>query len=327
MKNSIIILGAGASFESGVPTQNNFISEALKIADSNSDLRYYPFYSNIIKKFQKIYHNNNIESIYNVADLLTRFPFIDLNAITNPEDGIMNTASLRPASYIQEAVQFLIVITLKSKCKNLKEIGFNAYKNLISNFTGDIITFNWDNIIEQAFHSMNKKFSLGWEESSEEVNIFKLHGSIDWNHNPNEEDLKIYIDESLTQKTIWELRENEESEFIPILIFPNYSKSDQLDTLGNLMYQIWGNASNKISNADKIIFIGYSLPITDLDSKLLFQYSLTKNTNKNLEIIVVDPYIDKNLKVRYKEIVQNLDLKNPIRFIRAKFSELVYNQL
>ena len=65
MNNSLIILGAGASFESGIPIQHNFVSEALKIADISSNYRYSQFYPNLIRKFQRHYqHTNNIEIIY-----------------------------------------------------------------------------------------------------------------------------------------------------------------------------------------------------------------------------------------------------------------------
>ena len=326
MNKTVIILGAGASVESGIPAQESFINEAIKIVlKRKNELENAEFYSSLIQSFRYNYYNTkNIEDLYNAVEVLTDFPFLDLNSITNPQFGIMQTANLRPARYLQEAIQFLIVNLLKSLLKKPDDFGFNAYKKLVDQFNGSIITFNWDNLVEQACRSIGKKFDTYCDANNSKIILIKLHGSIDWNYNLEEKSENIILDDDLTQKTVWERKNNDKKLYLsPILIFPNYTKSKQLDQFGSLMYRLWDNALELLSNAEKIIFIGYSLPITDFDATILLQHSLLKNSNSNLEIVVVDPFLNNELKNRYKYLKEISQKNIRLKFERIKFSEYV----
>jgi NAD-dependent SIR2 family protein deacetylase len=64
------------------------------------------------------------------------------------------------------------------------------------------------------------------------------------------------------------------------LIMPTYIKD-----LSNPQYKIiWQNAGIEISEAEKLVFIGYSLPSADFEMRQL----LSRMTRKNAEIVVVD---------------------------------------
>jgi hypothetical protein len=55
--------------------------------------------------------------------------------------------------------------------------------------------------------------------------------------------------------------------------------------LSNPQYKIiWQNAGIELSEADKLVFIGYSLPSADFEMRQL----LSRMMRKNVEIVVVD---------------------------------------
>ena len=69
------------------------------------------------------------------------------------------------------------------------------------------------------------------------------------------------------------------------LIMPTFIKD-----LSNPQYKIiWQNAGVEISEASKLVFIGYSLPAADFEMRQL----LSRMTRKGAEIEVVDYYEDK----------------------------------
>ena len=80
-----------------------------------------------------------------------------------------------------------------------------------------------------------------------------------------------------------------------------------LKDLSNPQYKlIWQNAGVELSEAERIIFIGYSLPSADFEMRQL----LSRMVRDNAAITVVDfgeeqSEIIKNMKMRYKTFFGN----------------------
>lgn len=85
------------------------------------------------------------------------------------------------------------------------------------------------------------------------------------------------------------------------LIMPTFIKD-----LSNPQYKIiWQNAGIEISEAEKLVFIGYSLPSADFEMRQL----LSRMTRKTAEIIVVD-YCDdadrqRNVEAHWRKFFGN----------------------
>ncbi|MDH2078129.1 hypothetical protein [Pseudomonas atacamensis] len=123
------------------------------------------------------------------------------------------------------------------------------------------------------------------------VKLLKLHGSLNWLQCPRcarlyakffEKDAMRNFENSTScrhcDKNFPE--EHGRHKLSPNLIMPTYLKD-----LSNPQYRIvWQNAGIEISEADEIVFIGYSLPYADFEMRQL----LSRMTRKSARIHVVD---------------------------------------
>lgn len=138
---------------------------------------------------------------------------------------------------------------------------------------GDVIvTFNWDNLIERGifFNSRQIDFQNRVEKG---ITILKLHGSLNWVNLPEGTNLKhpdsvLWLtDRVISTKDyryydVWDVLDEP-----PFIIPPIYSK--RLPA-GDFFRGIWQEAFNAIIDADRVAFIGYSIPRDDLQARTLF---------------------------------------------------------
>ena len=147
------------------------------------------------------------------------------------------------------------------------------------------------------------------------VKLLKLHGSLNWlqcprcarlyskfftketMHNFNSPTSCRHCDKNFFEETGRHLLSQN-------LIMPTYLKN-----LSNPQYRIiWQNAGIEISEADEIVFIGYSLPHADFEMRQL----LARMTRRNAKIHVVDylPEGDgEHLKAHWKKFFGNREIK------------------
>lgn len=123
------------------------------------------------------------------------------------------------------------------------------------------------------------------------VKLLKLHGSLNWLQCPRcmrlyakfsrKEDIHNFDRTSSCRHCDTNFPEEDGNHSLTSnLIVPTYIKD-----LSNPQYKIiWRNAGIEISEANKLVFIGYSLPSTDFEMRQL----LSRMTRKNAEIQVVD---------------------------------------
>lgn len=84
-----------------------------------------------------------------------------------------------------------------------------------------------------------------------------------------------------------------------LIVPPSWNKSDYPD-----FHELWLKAHERLKEAGKIIFIGYSFPQTDS----YFKYLLLSSLPKNIDVEVVDCKIQ-NIAGRYLEIFDNISFK------------------
>ena len=123
------------------------------------------------------------------------------------------------------------------------------------------------------------------------VKLLKLHGSLNWLQCPRcarlyarfskKEAIHNFEEQNSCRHCDKNFSEEEGNHLLSAnLIMPTYIKD-----LSNPQYKIiWQNAGIEISEAEKIVFIGYSLPSADFEMRQL----LSRMTRKNAEIHVVD---------------------------------------
>ena len=86
-------------------------------------------------------------------------------------------------------------------------------------------------------------------------------------------------------------------QFMPLIVPPSAFKLDDLGTT-SAMSEMWSYAHEAISRAERIIFIGYSFPNTDLHLECLFQSALLLNPRHAIDLQVVNPdeYVSNRLR-------------------------------
>lgn len=162
------------------------------------------------------------------------------------------------------------------------------------------------------------------------VKLLKLHGSLNWLQCPR--CMRLYARFSRKDGVIdYGNREScrhcdanfqeEQNNHLLVsnLIMPTYIKG-----LSNPQYKIiWQNAGIEISEADKLVFIGYSLPSADFEMRQL----LARMTRTNAEIQVVDVCSTDDRKEMTKNHWEKFFGKRSISFhfhgARSYISELV----
>jgi len=168
----------------------------------------------------------------------------------------------------------------------------NCYKQLhklISdskhNFIG-YITFNYDCYLEHSLKATKFKY-IHTNSDTQNLNmvhyggipIVKLHGSLSWEEKLNglyyrpEQHAPPFKKESQKEPSY----ENDSKWTQPAIIPPTIFKQEINDDsrtqhpLTQMILQQWRTAIIMLREADKLIFVGYSFPISDFHSKRIFQ--------------------------------------------------------
>jgi hypothetical protein len=110
-----------------------------------------------------------------------------------------------------------------------------------------------------------------------------------------------------------------------VMAWPTYTKFAHRTTKAPLELR-WKRAFNILrgqlpgqSKIDKMVFIGYSMPLTDLEAKSLFNYTDLCNSDYSYPIIVVNPS-KRQIKPHYKFF------RKKLRFIPLTIQDLIENQ-
>ena len=215
-----------------------------------------------------------------------------------------------------------------------------------------IITTNYDMILEYALHQKkiqccypideshynfydlsktDKRVACNWSKAKNSPVICKLHGSVNYFANPednNGEYLKVIADTA--QKKIGESSISKKAPSIMALDAPRLLSKENLfpeiipPTYAKLhgyawLRDIWANALEAFVNAQKWIFIGYSLPNSDGFMKSFINTALTmRKKGATPEIQLIDPDCDGMTKANYNRFFGEKNfLHQELRFSEA----------
>ena len=191
------------------------------------------------------------------------------------------------------------------------------------------VTFNYDDVLDRALHDVEKeRESWNWqpdtgygfscvpasetirlpiktETTPTEIKLLKLHGSINWY--PKRGALRPYTVDSITHFENW-YAGSDKSKMIelhleaePFIVPPILMKSSLIEE--PILRLIWSLAFDELSKAEEIVFIGYSMPVTDIAVSFLFSEADLPVS----EIMVVDCAPNdkdkqKQIKEAYKKV-------------------------
>ena len=219
---------------------------------------------------------------------------------------VLLNESGKPKSYIDNFARYLT-----------KACSIRANSNYRKEDPVSVISANWDILLDNSIYksiSDNSEYDAvvdyccyisskdvddgsvkpGLEKLGQggfNVKLLKLHGSLNWLQCPRCARLyakfskKVAIDIFTKPTSCRHCDENFSEEAGKHLLAPNLIMPTFLKDLSNPQYRIiWQNAGIELSEATKLVFIGYSLPSADFEMRQL----LSRMTRKNVEIEVVD---------------------------------------
>lgn len=330
MEENIIILGAGASADSGAPLMSNFLDKAEDLLSSNIDPRTKECITKVfhlLDEMQKVHSKsrldlNNIETVFGaieMAQIIKRLGNINPSEIPD----------------YRRAIVKLIVRTIEQSMNFEYENSFiyapGSYKSLMAYISKEkepfrtIISFNYDLGIDTAVHRAGYKVRYGFEEASPETNAFnvlKLHGSINWISSQDDKTIYPYYPEwylndfsmsgsqSVKGKTKFVITNNlqlinqhnpiiSNIKYEPVIVPPTWNKTGYHGTLSN----IWGKAAEKLSQAKRIFVFGYSLPESDSFFRYLYALGTLSSTRiRNIVVVNPDP-LGGDVDNRFKQLL------------------------
>ena len=249
---------------------------------------------NIRLRLEKASLNIDLEDIFTIFDKSLR-EYENWDDITYLELDKLRHSLLRLFTYYFG--------TFIANFKKRKSKSYNGFIQYCVKNNASILTTNWDTVLEILFRKEKIDFhtQIEGDKIANNINMLKLHGSINWfkcnrcgNYHVTQ-DAKIakYLFDDTRQEEckICGAKANEKQ----ILLQPEIITPTMLKTLNNKIFrEIWAEAASNLDNADKIIFIGYSLPLADFEVRYLLKKHIRNNTKIEVVLAKNDCPIDDN---------------------------------
>ena len=299
--HNVYIIGAGFSTKANLPVMGNFLEEMQKVRQSGGVNSKLASSIDSLLKFRKrsasAAERMNVD-LDNIETLLSLAVLTDNEAIEKDAAmAISGTLSLLQAKFY----------------KNNNTIESNFYDSALRLMLGGgdavdaerkntFITLNYDTILEQSFTNIGVNFGYGIRvgkpgqldisavqptvaEKGKLPLVLKIHGSVNWNTRENEDEEVDNTESSDApkQRTVYSSFDDLiNSNGAPYILPPTWRKQPDW-----LFGKVWSKAIERLQTATRIIFIGYSFPLSDQHVKYLLTAGLQQNISLS-KVVVVD---------------------------------------
>ncbi len=357
MSKTVFILGAGASRDSGAPLMNDFLDRARRLyANGECGERFREDFERVtgaISDLQKIHSKSELD-IYNIEEIFSSFEMAKLinkfpgDCIRKREDIDLLVKSLKKVIYI--TLDRSTPLIIKKNGLSPPSGSYGKFVELIKIImqkelkVPTVITFNYDLAVDYALFKhgfpINYCFTSSEKSQVKEINLIKLHGSLNWfegksrkniipykierkkmlisNYHTSHSEEKYYFNifDKITANKIVYKGHNYNIIPEPFIIPPTWDKSIYNQELA----RVWSQAALDLSIAENIYVIGYSLPVTDSFFKYLF--ALGSEGVKIIERFWIFNPDEKNVKPRFEKFI-GTGIKDRFRFKATTFSASV----
>lgn len=351
----VIVLGAGASKCAGAPVMNDFFDTMRRLykrgkleVDEYKYRRILDYVRGQLLASCNIksqIDTDNIEAVYSSIEIIRL-----IDGIKNDRFECTRVDAENYIKYLEELIQLTLeasIVFPRDEIGIAPHIPYQKLAELLETyrlkrkFPVTIVSFNYDNVIDFALESCGVKYRYGFENFKDNfprVNLYKLHGSLNWGLNQNSGEIIVHpielgniannlhqydqIRDRVTGAHLkfrsdgWRALSDEDIRF-PFIIPPSSNKLEsQLQ-----LRKIWSQAATALNQSEVIIFAGYSLPESDVFFKHFFALS-TFGPAEFEEIVVINP--DTNAFDRVKDLISPLEVrKDRIRHIPRSFEESI----
>jgi hypothetical protein len=326
MSDNVIIFGAGASRDAGIPLMKDFVATMWEFA-TRGKARRDPLTSAdyellreamYIRRELDTYHGRAMFDDKNLEDILSLLSFDEMSG---------GSQSRKKLSTFVKAISRTIELT----CRVVPEITdqcvgpyYSFWLTLLTRLAKNkslptIITFNYDLVLERSlchaldgdyFRSIEKERPFDglsimyYYDKLQKVNLIlqrsectdgKAAGTRPWMGDFGEckevaeiEILKLHG--SLNFSTNGTTQPNSPVQAVedPLILPPIFNKMDYVESLNNA----WAKALQRLRKTKNVFIVGYSLPSTDIYMQYFLKAGLGPNTDLN-RVFVYDPVLFK----------------------------------
>lgn len=347
-RDVVVIFGAGASYADGAPLQKDLLPALLTTTDAklrkssihrsavgflednfvwNEKAGQFPtleqvfgFIDYFIYKQESLSNNYSLARIRSVKEALIKL----IHYLVVNSSGTTSRAYRLFWEYVHRHNSNLSVITMNYDTYLDEGFSHMFPRNYYLDYCLDLANYDHSDDVDHRDWWVNPREPVLALESTAPVSIklIKIHGSLNWKYCDccNQVLLTPYDDKL-------ELRAGDRSQSSPnsmgspnrchrdgneyqtLLVPPSYMK----DLSHTIHSQLFIEASEEIRRAKKIVFVGYSLPVSDVHVKAIIKKSIDPKT----EIVVVDVNKSEEFRLRYREISPN------VKFMTIPFEDLV----
>ena len=326
--NITIFLGAGASAAENLPIQNELFSQYFKyILPQNKNAKMNKELSKFFKDLFFIdVENQDVEKI-NFPTFEEVLGVLDLaeqkrESFKNYKSESYNDNNTS-ISYIRQSLIMLTAYALNNATRDSNSYHQLLLSNLVKEDLLKDTTFisaNYDIHIDNAIANLydEKSFPVmlnygidfanfnlsknSWQRPIDPmVNLYKIHGSLNWLYCPICNSITITPYEGGVMRIIENIKQakclNCGELTVPIIVPPTYFKN-----MSNVFLStVWNKSERALRESDVLVFCGYSFPEADMHIKYLLKRVQTSRLKDNLKVIVVNNHSKKKHSLREKE--------------------------
>jgi len=323
---TVYVIGAGFSRGVGIPASKELVSDKEfkylkeKLKDnSNFVSKIQNLQSYVQYRIENRYCEKNVESVLNH---LATAKYLDMESMTEKSnysaDDIFDDLLWYIARIIREKI---------SDINNKIPDEYNSFLHSVYDNGESIITFNYDILLETILVSMGHGYRYGIDEQRNENEqlILKLHGSLNWGKCKKCGPVDVYqniLTFEKDSKVSCPICKHDiiSPLLVPPVIYKDSYYNDQF--FGPLVRESWSLANEVLSQAKRIVFIGFSMA-KDAYAEELFKLSLNMNPHDDLKCLVVNRTCDDELKARYESVLANEEYD----FVESDFINYVKNNM
>jgi len=261
-----------------------------------------------------------------------------------------------------ELLKSLVKRLREAKAAEVDRKNLDAFARFVLKKKASIVTFNYDDVFDQALWEVHRVTSdiqqseAYWHPDGgygffcrpssvcvvdhmvfmdrPRSLLLKLHGSINWHSRlgegtPRGPAALLHHENWFPQSGRVQYESGEIESHLepdPFIVPPVLVKSEL--SLHPVLRVVWELAHDRLANATTVVFIGYSLPATDLASRILFRETLANRAGLNVRIVSIarDSAEEQGVKDTYRSLFKDLpdtqfDFSGASACIESEFSE------
>jgi hypothetical protein len=350
MAKNVFILGAGASKEAGAPLMAEFLDVARDLLTSGEikeprDKESFQKVFEAIRRFRDIHYKSyidldNIEAVFGAFEMAR---LLKGSVRYSPEEVDILIKG------IKTLISKTIELTMKYPLNRSRISATHAYEFFVKvvmrlgNEASSVLTFNYDLGLDVALYSngVGVDYALPQDDEKGTFKLLKLHGSLNWGTCSNEKCGLIvpWHLNNFFQNHFYDSFGNEERRVIldiasklydykhpkcnnilnpePVIVPPTWNKTEYHGTLR----EVWAQAGKELSEAENIIVIGYSHPVSDSFFRYLFALGSVGDANIK-RFWVFDPAEGDEVESRFRELI-GTGIDKRFRMFKKPFSEAI----